>query len=354
MNRFSDFTSGGLGPFLDALKACIPRGGSAVWVLATALLLQGCASPSVSLKPEHGAPISAVATPTPTPTPSTTPTSIPTPPQSVAVELPPSKPPLKLGLALGGGAARGFAHIGVIQVLEEAGIRPDLVCGTSAGSLVAALYASGKNGQELQQIALTMDEAVITDWTLPFVSRGVLKGEALGRYVEGLVSRRSIENFKMPLGIVTTDLKTGEGVLFQRGNTALAVRASSAVPGVFEPVRIGGRDYVDGGLVAPVPVAYARQMGATFVVAVDISSPPEDGESAGTLQIMLQTFAIMSKSLNRFELKQADVVVRPPLMGVASTNFAARRRAIESGRQAMLQALPALKAALAANHVGPQ
>ena len=271
------------------------------------------------------------------------------PPEVEVEEPPPSKPVLKLGLALGGGAARGFAHIGVIQVLEEAGIRPDLVCGTSAGSLVAALYASGKNGQALQQVALTMDEAVITDWTLPFVSRGVLKGEALGRYVDGLVGRRTIENLKMPLGIVATDLRTGEGILFQRGSTALAVRASSAVPGVFEPVRIAGRDYVDGGLVAPVPVGYARQMGANFVIAVDISSPPDDSDNTGTLQIVLQTFAIMSKSINRYELKQADLVIKPALTGVTSTNFAARRQAIESGRRAMLMALPALKAALAAS-----
>ncbi|AIP34105.1 patatin-like phospholipase family protein [Paraburkholderia xenovorans LB400] len=195
----------------------------------------------------------------------------------VAVTPPVVKKTPRLGLALGGGAARGFAHVGVIQVLEEAGIKPDLVVGTSAGSLVASFYASGKNGAQLQQVAETMEEATFTDWTLPIFNRGVLRGEALGRYVSAQVAGRLIENMPMPLGIVATDLNSGQGVLFRRGDTGTAVRASSAVPSVFQPVRIAGHDYVDGGLVSPVPVRYARQMGADLVLAVDISSAPEGG-----------------------------------------------------------------------------
>ena len=141
----------------------------------------------------------------------------------------PKRPP-KIGLALGGGAARGFAHVGVIQVLEEAGLRPSLVAGTSAGSLVAAIYASGKTGAQLQQVAETMEEVAIADWTLPIFSRGVFRGEALARYVNKVVDGRLIESFPMPLGIVTTDLNSGQAVLFQRGDTGTAVRASSAVP----------------------------------------------------------------------------------------------------------------------------
>lgn len=268
-------------------------------------------------------------------------------PAAPAVPEPPPRPPLKVGLALGGGAARGFAHIGVIQVLEEAGIKPDLVVGTSAGSVVAALYASGKTGPQMQQVAETMEEAAITDWTLPLFSRGMLKGEALARYVNNLLGNRLIEDMKLPLGVVATDLQTGQGVLFRRGNTGTAVRASSAVPSVFQPVSIGGHDYVDGGLVSPVPVRFARQMGATYVVAVDISSPPEGNQANDSLQILLQTFAIMSKSINNWELKEADLVVRPALPGVKSADFGARRRSIEAGRLAMQQALPGLRAALA-------
>ena len=268
----------------------------------------------------------------------------PVPPQPAPVGA--AKKPLKIGLALGGGAARGFAHVGVIAVLEEAGLKPDLVVGTSAGSLVAALYASGKTSAQLQQTALNMEEVALTDWMLPLVGRGMFRGEALARYANNLVAGRVIENMAIPLGIVATDLASGQAMLFQRGDTGTAVRASSAVPAVFLPVKINGRDYVDGGLVSPVPVRFAWQMGADVVVAVDISSPPEGNASDGTLQILLQTFAIMSKSINQFELKDADVVVRPAQAGLRGADFSSRQRAIDAGRAAMLAALPALKARL--------
>jgi NTE family protein len=265
---------------------------------------------------------------------------------TVSVTVP--KTPPKIGLALGGGAARGFAHVGVIQVLEEAGISPVLVTGTSAGSLVAALYASGKNGAQLQKVAESMDESTIADWTLPFFGRGVLRGEALAKYVNAQVGQKLIEAMPLPLGIVATDLNSGNDMLFQRGDTGTAVRASSAVPAVFTPVKINGYDYVDGGLSSPVPVRAARKMGAELVIAVDISSPPEGSSANGTIEILLQTFSIMGKSINGFELKDADVVVRPVLTGVSSSDFSSRKRSIEAGRQAMLQALPQLRSAIAA------
>jgi NTE family protein len=152
----------------------------------------------------------------------------------------------------------------------------------------------------------------------------------------------------MPLGIVATDLSSGQDVVFQRGDTGTAVRASSAVPAVFQPVKISGRDYVDGGLVSPVPVRAARKLGAELVIAVDISSPPESSLAGGTLEILLQTFSIMGMSINGLELKDADVVVRPQLKGVASSDFSARKRSIEAGRQAMQSMLPQLRSAIAA------
>jgi NTE family protein len=265
-----------------------------------------------------------------------------------AVAVPAVKVPPRIGLALGGGAARGFAHVGVIQVLEEAGIRPALVTGTSAGSLVAALYASGKTGVQLQHIAETMEEATIADWTLQIFTRGVLRGEALAKYVNAQVGQKPIEAMVMPLGIVATDLNSGNEVLFQRGDTGTAVRASSAVPAVFQPVKVGTREYVDGGLVSPVPVRAARKMGAELIIAVDISTAPEASAANGTLEILLQTFTIMGKSISSIELKDADVLVRPQLAGVSSADFSARKRSIEAGRQAMLLALPQLRAAIEA------
>ena len=257
-----------------------------------------------------------------------------------ALPKPPARPPV-IGLALGGGAARGFAHIGVIQVLEEAGIRPDLVVGTSAGSLVAAMYASGKGGAELATLAQSMDETAITDWSFP--GRGLIRGEALARYVREHTGGRSIEQMKLPLGIVATDLDNGHGILFRVGDPGVAVRASSAVPAVFQPVRIGSREYVDGGLVAPVPVHYARQMGAALVIAVDISTPPDGAATGDAMRMLLQTFSIMGRSINQFELREADVVLRPKLAGVSSADFSARTRSIQAGREAALAALPDLR-----------
>jgi NTE family protein len=275
------------------------------------------------------------------------PVVVPTaPPEVPAVApKPPPRPP-RIGLALGGGAARGFAHIGVIQVLEEAGIRPDLVVGTSAGSLVAAMYASGKTGHEMAATAQTLDEGGITDWAFP--TRGLIRGEALARYVREQTGNRTIEQMKLPLGIVATDLDSGAAVLFQRGDTGVAVRASSAVPAVFQPVKIGTREYVDGGLVSPVPVRFARQMGAELVLAVDISSPPDGNPTGDVMKMLLQTFAIMGRSINQFELRDADVVLRPVLTGVSSADFTVRLKALQAGREAALRALPELRARIAA------
>ena len=273
-------------------------------------------------------------------------TTAPGAPAAKPVQMPSVKP-VRIGLALGGGAARGFAHVGVIAALEEAGFKPALVVGTSAGSLVAALYASGQTPAQLQQTALTLEEVAITDWMLPIFGRGMFRGEALARYVNSLVAGRLMENMAMPLGIVATDLNSGQAMLFQRGDTGTAVRASSAVPAVFVPVKINGRESVDGGLVSPVPVRFARQMGADLVIAVDISAPPEANPADGTLQILLQTFAIMGKSINQYELKDADVLVQPSQAGLKSADFSARQRAIDAGRAAMQAALPALRVRLA-------
>lgn len=297
----------------------------AAWMAVCVWLLSGCAA---VVKPP--ADVQPIATPA----------------QPIAV-VHPKRPP-KIGLALGGGAARGFAHVGVIQVLEQHGIKPDVVVGTSAGSVVAALYASGKSGRELEQAALAMEEASLSDWTLPFGNRGMLRGAALARYVSVHTQGRLIEHMAIPLGIVATDLATGAGILFQRGDTGLAVRASSAVPGVFHPVEIGGKAYVDGGLVAPVPVAYTQQMGAELVIAVDISNPPDANSASDLLKVMLQTFAIMGQTINRHELKQAHVWVKPELAGVGSAAFSERQRSMAAGRAAMLAALPQLKAQLTA------
>jgi len=269
----------------------------------------------------------------------------PPPVPSIPTPAPLPKPPLKIALALGGGAARGFAHIGVIKALEAQGIVPDMVVGTSAGSVVGALYASGMSGFELQNLALTMQENMLADWTLP--NRGVLKGEALQDFINLKVKNLTIQKMPKPLGVVATDLQSGEKVLFRRGDTGMAVRASSAVPSVFQPVEISGRDYVDGGLTSPVPAQVARSMGADFVIAVDISSVSRRGKLSGTLDVLLQTFAIMGHTISSHELEDADVVIRPQTAAVSSTDFEDRHLAILEGEKAAAAAMPELKARLA-------
>jgi NTE family protein len=278
------------------------------------------------------------------------PVPAPAPPPIVAAAppVPPAPPPRRprIGLALGGGAARGFAHIGVIQVLEENGFSPDLVAGTSAGSLVAALYASGRNGSDLAVLADTMDETAFADWSYP--GRGLIRGEALAKFVRDKTGNRSIEQMRIPLGIAATDLDSGEGILFRRGDTGTAVRASSAVPAVFQPVRIGQHEYVDGGLSAPVPVHHARGMGAEFVIAVDISAVPEGNPTGDAARMLLQAFAIMGRNIKAFELKDADLVLQPKLAGVSGADFTTRRQSIRAGREVALAHMNELRGLLVA------
>lgn len=278
-----------------------------------------------------------------------TPTQPPAPVAAAPAPVPLPPRHVKIALALGGGAARGFAHIGVIKVLEAQGIHPEIVVGTSAGSVVGALYAAGNDGFALQKMALEMDEAAISDWTVPMFAKasGVLKGEAIQHYVNRAVGNRPIEKFRLPFGALATDLQSGAPILFRRGNAGLAVRASSAVPGVFQPVPIGGRHYVDGGLVAPVPVRFAREMGADIVIAVDISARPETQLPAGTLDVLLQTFSIMGQTINRQALQDADVVIRPNLPRMKGNDFDARNAAILEGELAATAAIGPLRERIA-------
>ena len=253
----------------------------------------------------------------------------------------PAPTPVKIGLALGGGAARGFAHVGVIKALEAQGIVPDIIVGTSAGAVVGALYANSLNGFELQKAALEMDKGNVFDWNVSL--RGPLKGEPLRTYVNDAVLNRPLDKLKRPFAVVATDLGSGEMALFRTGDTGWAVQASTAVPGVFQPVTISGREYVDGGLTSPVPVRAARRLGADFVIAVDISAKPRDGRSGNTFDMMLQTFAIMGQSISRNELAEADVVVRPATAELSATSMDDRHRAVLEGEKAAAAAMAEIK-----------
>ena len=270
--------------------------------------------------------------------------SKPTPPPPVLPTAAPVK--LRIGLALGGGAAKGFAHIGVIKMLEASGIHPDVVAGTSAGSVVGALYASGMDPFQLQEKAIALDESSIRDVRL--FSGGLVQGQKLQDYVNQQVGQRPLQSLQLPFAAVATQLETGDRIVFVRGNTGQAVRASSSIPGVFEPVEIAGKHYVDGGVVSPVPVDAARQLGADFVIAVDISSKVDGSNPDGMANIVNQAITIMGQRLGAQELARADVVIRPAVGTIGSTDFSQKDRAILAGEKAALAAIPQIRAQLAA------
>ncbi|HEY0665512.1 MAG TPA: patatin-like phospholipase family protein [Gallionella sp.] len=278
-------------------------------------------------------------------------TKVTAPPQLSA-----DRPPARIALALGGGAARGFAHIGVIKALEAQGISADIVVGTSAGSVVGALYAGGLNGFQIQEISMRMEASQILDGsgfyqcmieTMISDKRGCIKGQALQMFINNNIGGRPIEKLDRTFAAVATNLGNGEMVVFRSGDTGMAVRASSSVPVFFQPVTINGKDYVDGGLVAPVPSSVARSLGADFVIAVDISDRPEDRRTAGITDILWQTFSIFGKTINRHEQSSADLVIRPVTSGLPSSDASGSNRAVLEGEKAVAAVLPELKAMLA-------
>ncbi len=279
-------------------------------------------------------------------TPPASATAEPTVQAAAQAALPGSPAPaIKVGIALGGGAAKGFAHIGVIKMLEANGFAPSVVAGTSAGSVVGALYASGMSAFELQEKAVALDEAKIRD--LQLSSGGLVLGQKLEDYVNQQVKRQPLERLAKPFVAVATRLEDGTRTVFSRGNTGQAVRASSSVPGVFQPVAIGKYHFVDGGVTSPVPVDAARQLGADVVVAVDISSKARGQTPTGMLGTLSQSIAIMGQKLGQAELARADVIVRPQVLDIGATDFTQRANAILEGEKAALAAMPQIRERIA-------
>ena len=257
------------------------------------------------------------------------------------------KPQAVIGLALGGGASKGFAHIGVIKVLEENNIPVKIVTGTSAGALVGSLYASGMNAPRLQREAENLQRADLVDLTLS--TSGFIRGEKLQNYINRKVGNRPMQQFPIKFAAVATDFESGKPVVFNVGNAGQAVRASASIPNVFQPVVIGNRKYVDGGLSQPVPVSAAKKLGANFIIAVDISARPAKNVNQGMFSYLDQTFNVMSQTALRQELGQANVVIKPQVLELGSVGgFDQKQRAIQLGEQAARAALPEIKRKLAA------
>jgi NTE family protein len=250
----------------------------------------------------------------------------------------PAPKPARVALVLGAGASRGFAHIGVLKILETNKIPLHMIIGTSAGSFVGSLYAYGGDAFQLQKLSFAIEKGDIADLTLP--DNGFIKGERLEEFINKSLKNTPIEKLKIPFYAVAADIQSGKEVVFASGNTGMAVRASCSIPGVFRPVRIADRMYVDGGVVSPVAVDAARRLGADIVIAVDISSNVEAAQPEGTIDTLLQAINIMYSKLSAVQLLKADVVIKPAVGNIASSDFSKRHEAVLEGEKAAIEALP--------------
>jgi NTE family protein len=263
-------------------------------------------------------------------------------PREAAIEPLQSERPL-VALALGGGGARGFAHIGVIKALEAAGFVPDIVTGSSSGAVVAALYASGRPARELEEIALALEQSDLVDFAL--FGNGWVKGEAMQDFVNRMVDGRPIERLARAFAVIATEAKSGRMVVFNRGNTGVAVRASASVPRLFVPPVINGEEYLDGGLTSPVPVRVARAMGANIVVAVDVSWFAQVRNAPDGA--MRQYGRGGRYALLADELDGADVVIVPRTVPTRMLDFEQKESNIAAGEAAGREAVPQLREVLA-------
>lgn len=261
-------------------------------------------------------------------------------------ETPPAPKPVRIALALGGGASKGFAHIGVIKVLSEQNVPVQIVTGTSAGAVVGSLYASGMSADRLELESEILEKTDVTDFTLS--TQGFIVGQKLQDFINQKVKNVPIQNFPLRFAAVATDFDSGRSVAFNYGNAGQAVRASASIPNVFQPVVINKHRYVDGGLSAPVPVSAARNLGANVVIAVDISARPEKNRAAGFFSFLDQSLSIMSMSALQSELAKADIVIRPKVQSLGAVGgFDQRQQAIAAGEAAARAALPQIRAAMA-------
>jgi NTE family protein len=254
------------------------------------------------------------------------------------VEIKPPPRPAKIALVLGAGASRGFAHIGVLKILESNKIPIHMIVGTSAGSFVGSIYAYGFTAFQLQKMSFSIERGDIVDLTIP--DNGFVKGEKLEEYINTLLNNTPIEKLRIPFYAVATDIQNAQEVVFGKGNTGTAVRASCSIPGIFRPVKVGDRTYVDGGVVSPVAIDAAKRYGADFVIAVDISSDIGDRPPENTIETILQSVSIMYSKLSSIQLSKADIVIRPKVGYIGSSDFTKKHEAVLEGEKAAIEAIP--------------
>ncbi len=252
---------------------------------------------------------------------------------------------MKIGLALGGGAFRGMAHIGIIQVLEENGIPVDLVAGTSVGALIGGVYACGTAPRLLEKLALSLNMRDYYDVVMP--REGFIKGDRMLTLLRTLTGNKDFSQTKIPFCAVAADINSGERVELSSGKLCDAIRASISLPGVFVPHRIGKRVLCDGGLVDRVPLSTARDMGADLVIAVDVGYKGYEMKPNGILEILLHAFDIMDWELTKVRVLSAEVLISPEMQHIDYTTLRDAEECIEIGRQECEKYLPAIRDAIA-------
>jgi NTE family protein len=258
-----------------------------------------------------------------------------------AVDTFPKRP--KIAVVLGSGGPRGYAHIGVIKVLEEAGIKPDLIVGSSVGALIGAFWASGMNGPDIQKEAFAGGPLTLFDLN-PFADRGWIRGQKLQDYVNTQLANKTIEQLMRPLIVVAANRDDKKPVFFTSGNLGVAVRASSAVPGIISPVGILGIEYEDGDMALPLAVSVARAAGADFVIAVDVSA--HDGTAPPQADPKWLVRDAKRRALIAPEVAKADFLIHPDMGYLASPRREFFEKAYASGVSTTKQLLPALLAKL--------
>lgn len=256
--------------------------------------------------------------------------------------------PPRVALVLGGGAARGFAHVGVLRVLEDARIPVELIVGTSVGSLVGALYADGHNARALEHLSRDLERDDFFDFGLApaLFGNGLARGERLEAWVRDHLRTHRLERLAIPFAAVATDLDDGSVVVLDRGDVARAVRASCAIPGVLEPVELDGRLLVDGGVVANLPVKVARELGADVIVAVDVTEVSGEARPSSFVEVVMRAVTILTHEGVAESARGADVLVAPAVGEVDLLDFDAKDRAIAAGEAAARAQLPALRRAV--------
>ncbi len=271
-------------------------------------------------------------------------------PQTPVVQVPqvPQGPPPKpkIALVLGGGAARGFAHVGVIRALEQEKIPIDMVVGTSVGSLIGAIYAADVSSFDLEWTAFQLEKDDIFDFGVmnAVVGMGFAKGDKLEEWVKSHIKTANIENMKIPFAAVATDLNWGYKVVLDKGPVARAIRASAAIPGVFQPVQHQGKLMVDGGVTDNIPISVAKAKGADIVIAVDISASIGNTNITNLMDVTLQATNIMFALNVEQSKKDADVLITPAGIGdIGMLDFTQKKRCMQAGMEATQKAMPNIR-----------